>query len=159
MLAGACTDEAYGESLRRDVAALGLKNRVLLTGGLPPGDPRLIGLFQEARAIVLPSVSETFGLVILEAWAAGAPVLASRTSGASALIRPGENGRLFDLNDPVSFHDALNRILEEPAAAARLAAAGRRLAEAEYDADTLARRMRELYAELIAEKNALRHPA
>jgi glycosyltransferase involved in cell wall biosynthesis len=159
VLAGACTDEAYGAALRREVASLGLTGRVLFTGGLPPGDPRLIGLLQEARVVVLPSISETFGLVILEAWAAGVSVLASRTSGASALIRHGENGWLFDLANPLSFHSALNRVLAEPGLAAHQAAAGARLVEQEYDTTVLAGRMKQLYASLIEEKNALHHPA
>ena len=49
VFAGAVTDEAYGEKLRQRIQALGLEDRVLLTGGLPPNDPRLIGLFQEAE--------------------------------------------------------------------------------------------------------------
>src|SRR5258708_37907952 len=91
VLAGACTDEIYGESLRARIRELGLENRVLLTGGLPPGDARLIGLFQEARVVLLPSVSETFGLVILEAWAAGTAVIASPPSRATGFIPEGQN--------------------------------------------------------------------
>src|SRR5882724_2235722 len=53
VLAGPCTDPAYGEALRARVDREGLRDSVLLTGALPPGDPRLIGLFQEARAVVL----------------------------------------------------------------------------------------------------------
>lgn len=159
VLAGACTDAAYGAALGRQVAALGLASRVIFTGGLPPGDPRLVGLLQLAQAVVLPSLSETFGLVILEAWAAGATVIASRTSGASALIKHGENGWLFGLGDPLSFHTALNRTLREPELAARQAAAGARLVEREYDTAVLGGRMRTLYANLIEEKNALPHPA
>ena len=159
VFAGACTDAAYGATLEREVTTLGLAHRVLFTGGLPPGDPRLIGLMQTARVVVLPSLSETFGLVILEAWAAGTTVIASRTSGASALINHGENGWLFKLGDALSFHTALNRVLAEPELAAHQAAAGASLVEREYDTAVLAGRMRTLYAELIEEKNALHHPA
>ena len=86
-------------------------DRVLLTGALPPNDSRLIGLMQEASAVLLPSLSETFGLVVLEAWAAGSVVLSSRTSGPSALIRPGENSWLFPLDEPQIFHNFLNSAL------------------------------------------------
>ncbi len=107
VLAGAVTDELYGQSLQRKIRAFGLENRVLLTGGLPPGDARLIGLLQDAKVALLPSISETFGLVILEAWAAGTPVIASRTSGASALVKHRQNGWLFDLADPGSFRGTI----------------------------------------------------
>src|SRR5579859_4282884 len=159
VLAGACTDEKYGDALRARIRELGLEGRVLLTGGLPPGDARLIGLFQEARAVLLPSVSETFGLVVLEAWAAGTAVIASRTSGATALIRHGENGWLFNHGDSQAFHEAVDTALLRPALAAQFAACGNRLACAEYDGAALAGRMKNLYAQLIEEKHALRHSA
>ena len=158
-LAGACTDEAYGESLKRKIDQLGLRQRVFLTGGLPPGDARLIGLFQSAEVIVLPSISETFGLVILEAWAAGTTVISSRTSGALDLIQHGENGWLFDLGAPQTLHQAVDCALLHPELRSRLAAAGGRVASAEYDTTVLAGRMKDLYDQLIAEKNALRNSA
>src|SRR5690349_1491960 len=148
ILAGACTHEEYGRSLQCDIERLDLQNRVLLTGGLPPGDPRLIGLFQYAEAILLPSISETFGLVILEAWAAGTCILSSRTSGALDLVRHGENGWLFDLHDAKTFHAAVDRTLLEPELKSRLAAAGGKLASQEYDTTVLAGRIKNLYADL-----------
>ena len=152
ILAGACTHEEYGRSLKHDIERLALQNRVLLPGGLPPGDPRLIGLFQSAEAILLPSISETFGLVILEAWAAGTCVLSSRTSGALDLVRHGENGWLFDLDDAKTFHAAVDRTLLEPELKSCLAAAGGKLASREYDTTVLAGRIKNLYADLVEEK-------
>jgi alpha-maltose-1-phosphate synthase len=159
VLVGPCTDEAYGQSLARQIRELGLSHRVLSTGGLPPGDPRLIGLFQEARAVLLPSISETFGLVLLEAWAAGTTVISSRTSGASALIRDGENGWLFDLSEPSAFHRAIKETLSNPALCARLAESGRQLVNREYGSNSVAGKVRQRYLELIEAKHALRHSA
>lgn len=157
VLAGACTHEAYGQSLKQQANKLGLDAHVLLTGGLPHADPRLIGLLQESRALVLPSISETFGLVLLEAWAAGTTVISSRTSGASALICEGENGRLFDLSDPRAFHQAVSEALRNPGGRERLATSGRELVKREYDATSVAHRVKQLYTELIEAKHALRH--
>jgi alpha-maltose-1-phosphate synthase len=159
VLAGAATDDAYLAQLKRSIRQLGLENHVLLTGGLPPGDPRLIGLYQTAAAVVLPSISESFGLVILEAWAAGTPVISSRTSGAAAMIQEGQNGWLFDLNQPAGFHAALEQALQQPEQAAQFAAAGSRLVSTDYDTDVLAGRMKRLYEQVIEEKHALRHSA
>jgi alpha-maltose-1-phosphate synthase len=156
---GPCTDREYAASLQARIASEGLKEFVMMPGGLPAGDPRLVGLLQEARAVILPSVSETFGMVILEAWAAGTPVISSRTSGASALIEDGVNGMLFDLDGPATFHTAVDKILENPEMANEWGAAGRRRAVAEYDSSASAERLRKIYSELIEEKNALRHPA
>ena len=149
VFAGSCTNKTYGESLRETVRELGLGGRVIFTGGLPPADPLLAGLLQKARALVLPSKSETFGLVVLEAWAAGTPVISSRTSGALELVREGENGCLFDLAEPQGFHAALNRILENPQAAHAMIERGRGLVAQRYDSTVLAGNVRALYDELI----------
>ncbi len=152
VFAGSVTDEPYGEALRRDIERAGVEDRVLLTGGLPPGDPRLIGLLQKADALLSPSLSETFGLVFLEAWAANTTVIASRTSGACALIEEGRNGRLFDLSQPAGLHAAVDEALREDGARVSFANAGRGLVEAKYDLHVLAGRMRDLYDELIERK-------
>jgi starch synthase len=157
VLAGACTDEAYGEALHRRVAELGLSSHVLVTGKLPPADPRLVGLLQVARVAILPSISETFGLVILEAWAAGTPVVSSRTSGASSLIEHGHNGWLFDLPQPRTFHESIEVALTNEDARRQAIAVGRERVVAEYDTQVLASRVRTLYEHLVEEKNALRH--
>jgi alpha-maltose-1-phosphate synthase len=157
VFAGACTDEVYGDTLQRRIDALGLTERVLITGKLPPADPRLIGLLQIARVAMLQSVSETFGLVILEAWAAGTAAISSRTSGASALIEHGQNGWLFDLHRPQSFHEAIDVVLTNEEARARSIAAGMARVIGEYDTQVLANRVRTLYQHLVEEKDALRH--
>lgn len=159
VLAGPCTDEAYGEKLNRRIIQLGLGNHVRLTGKLPPGDPRLIGLMQEAKAVMLPSISETFGLVILEAWAAGTAVISSRTSGARALVEHGGNGWLFDLDRPEEFHVAIDQVLGNPDWRSRSIAAGNQRVVTEYDSTVLSARMKSLYENLIDEKNALRYSA
>lgn len=158
VLAGACTHAEYGAAVAKDIRELGLEKHVLLTGGLTPGRPATVGLMQSALVGILPSVSETFGLVVLESWAAGAAALASRTTGATALIRDGGNGGLFDLANPDEFHARLDRMLTDRAWREQLAAAGRRDA-AHYDTGALAGRVRTLYAQLCDEKSALRHSA
>ena len=149
-LAGPCTDEPYGELVNRKICELGLQDRVLLTGGMPSNDPRLIGLMQEARVLVLPSLSETFGLVMLEAWAAGTVVVSSRTSGPSALIRNGENGWLFCLEESAGFHEAIDQVLSDPGMAQRMASNGTAISQ-RYSLATVAGRLKGLYEELIRE--------
>jgi alpha-maltose-1-phosphate synthase len=159
VLAGAITDEAYGRNLQTRIADLNLSNHVLLTGKLPPADPRLIGLMQEAKVALLSSVSETFGLVILEAWAAGTPAVSSRTSGASALITPGVNGWLFDLDKPDGFFHALNAALLNATARERVIANARQRVVADFDTRVLSTRMKHLYENLQEERHAHRdHP-
>lgn len=151
VFAGACTDEAYGKSLKKEARRGGLEDRITFAGALPPGDPRLIGLLQGASSVVVPSLSETFGLVILEAWAAQRPVLASATSGARDLIIDGCNGHLFELAEPQNFHAALDRVLTDPAHAQEISRRGFERAQ-EFDTVRLAGRIRDLYAELAQAK-------
>jgi glycosyltransferase involved in cell wall biosynthesis len=154
---GAFTNQEYGNSILAHIARGGLKDSVVLLGSLPVGDTRLIGLLQSARAVILPSLSETFGIVILEAWASGTPVISSRTSGASALMGDGVGGLLFDLGEPGSFHAAVDQVLAQPDLALAWGAAGRAKAVANFDTSVRAKKMAELYGELVEEKNALRH--
>lgn len=158
VLVGACTNADYGAGLHREIRQLGLEGRVLLTGGLPPRDPRLTGLMQLASAAILPSLNETFGLVIVEAWAAGLPMLANRSAGSLELLRDGENGFLFNAETPGGFHEQLDRALLDPACRARLIAAGHDSAS-RFDTVTMAGQVKQLYARLTGEKNALRHSA
>jgi len=103
---------------------------------------------------VLPSTNETFGLVILEAWAAGTAVICSRTSGAASMVRHRENGWLFDIDDSTQFTAAATEALAQPALTRACAEAGRQLARTEYDAGVLAGRVKALYESLQREKRA-----
>lgn len=158
VFAGACTDAGYGERLEQRIQELGLSERVILTGGLPPNDPRLIGLLQQASVLLLPSLSETFGLVILEAWAAGIPVIASATSGAKALIQHGHNGWLYDLDQPAAFHEALSLTLRRPHLAREMGSRGKEKVRENFTIEKMSAQMKQLYEDVISENHALRHP-
>jgi glycosyltransferase involved in cell wall biosynthesis len=108
-------------------------------------------LLQRAQLLVLPSLSETFGLVILEAWAAGAPVLCSRTSGASALVRHGINGWLFYLDEPEArgFHECLGHALRETETTRVMAAEGASMVARQYSIAAQATQLSGLYEELV----------
>jgi starch synthase len=157
VLAGACTNPHYGDLVQKKISSLGLSERILLTGGLPPDDARLIGLFQQAEVLAVPSLSETFGLVILEAWATGTMVLSTRTSGACTLVRDGENGWLFDLDNPQRFHESLDQALAKSQVARQVCRSGSDAVRNEYNIAALAGRMKKLYESLIEEKHALRN--
>jgi glycosyltransferase involved in cell wall biosynthesis len=127
-----------------------------LPGPLAPDDPRLVGLYQRAHVFVLPSLAEPFGLVMLEAWASGCPVMARATSGAKQLVREGENGFLFQPGDVHSFFDALSRTFENEERRKALGDAGKRMVSSEFDTVTVARRVRNLYAQLREKRRGLR---
>jgi glycosyltransferase involved in cell wall biosynthesis len=151
VFAGPCTDEPYGQLVNDTITWLGLEQKVLLTGGLASDDPRLIGLLQAAEVLLLPSVSETFGLVILEAWAAGTTVISAYASGPGALVQSGRNGWLFDLEKPEGFHQALDWTLAHPDSAKEMACRGAEVTR-QYSVNALADKMNSLYQELREEK-------
>mgnify|MGYP000997476360 CR=1 FL=1 len=90
-------------------------------------------LYARAAVCAVPSVwEEPFGLVAVEAMAAGRPVVASRTGGLARIVADGETGLLTPPGDAAALADALARLLDDPALRARLGAAGRARALAEH---------------------------
>lgn len=154
VLAGPATSNGYGEQLEREVRQLGLQDYVLFTGALEPGSEVLSGLMQCAKAMLLTSTSETFGLTILEAWAAGTPIVSSRTSGACSLIEPGVNGWLFDMNSPREFHESLDEAVAGGDHVRHLVQNARQLVLSKYDSVAAATRVKVLYAELCSLKRS-----
>ena len=97
------------QALRERIAALGLEARV---DWRPyAADEELLALYQGARALVLPSLYEGFGLTALEAMACGTPVVAARVSSIPEVV--GEAAVLVDPLDPESIAAGLGRILTE----------------------------------------------
>lgn len=103
----------------------------------------------EASVFVLSSVSEGIAITLLEAMAAGLPVVATDVGGNSEVVVPGETGLLVPVRDPGQLADALHRVLSNPEAGARMGAAGRvRVAEA-FSLDTTVSAYERLYVELL----------
>jgi glycosyltransferase involved in cell wall biosynthesis len=87
--------------------AADLRGRVVFTGLVSGDDKRW--LLQHCRFMAAPSLEESFGNVALEAMACGKPVIASRASGFSEIVRDRENGLLVDVGDVSSLADALRK--------------------------------------------------
>jgi hypothetical protein len=86
--------------------------------------------YEWADVVVLPSVSDTFGLVILEAMAAGVPVVASAASGGPDVIRDGVDGWVVPPRDAVAIAARLDELAASPGLARQIGDAARRRAEA-----------------------------
>ena len=107
-------------ALRALIAARGLEGAVLFAGHVP--DDELVELYHGARALVLPSFLEGFGLPAVEALACGTPVVASTAGSLPEVV--GDAGLYFDPDDPVGLDWALRRVLTDPSLRADLAAGG-----------------------------------
>jgi glycosyltransferase involved in cell wall biosynthesis len=109
-------------ALRRLAAELGVADRVRFLGWRSDTS----ALLSRASAMVMPSRwQEALGLVVLEAWEAGTPVVSTDTPGPRYLIRDHDAGLLVPIDDAAALAAALGRVLDEPALAARLVANGR----------------------------------
>jgi glycosyltransferase involved in cell wall biosynthesis len=97
VIAGPEQNKSYAADLRKQVAGLNLNGRVHFTGPLPR--PELARRMAGASVLVLPSYSEGFGRVVLEAMATGTPVIGSRVGGIPELIEDGARGFLVPPGD------------------------------------------------------------
>lgn len=108
------------EDLTRRVETLGLADRVLWREEVPQA--AMPALYGAAALLVTPSFYEGFGLPALEAMACGTPTVVANRSSLPEVV--GEAGLLIDPDDPQSIADGLYRVMDDPALAARLRAAG-----------------------------------
>lgn len=128
--------------LTRITEELGLTNRVTFLGHRDD----VPEVLHEADVFVLPSRSEAFPNSVMEAMAAGVPVIASNVGGIPELVRDGHNGRLVPPGDVDALAGALVDVLGDPARAERFGRAGRRIIEDTYSFDKMVEQFESLYA-------------
>ena len=87
----------------------------------PAPQPVLADYYRAASLTVVPSYTESFGLVAVESQACGTPVVAARVGGLRTAVADGRSGVLVDGHDPAAYADAVQRILATPALRDRLA--------------------------------------
>ncbi|MAT63732.1 MAG: D-inositol-3-phosphate glycosyltransferase [Dehalococcoidia bacterium] len=97
--------------IRQMVEELGLKNRVLFVE--PQSHEKLVDWYRAADVVLMPSRSESFGLVALEAAASGVPVVASKVGGLQTIVEDGLSGYLIDDRDPCSYADHVYKIISD----------------------------------------------
>ena len=118
LIAGEGPERPSLERLARD---LGVAARVHLPGWSDDQAALLAG----CDLLVCPSRHEPFGNVVIEAFAAARPVVATAVAGPLELVDPGRTGLLVPSDDPAALADAIRSVLRDPALAGALAAAGR----------------------------------
>ncbi|MFF8933459.1 glycogen synthase [Streptomyces paradoxus] len=113
--------------------------------------PEVIQLLTHAALFVCPSVYEPLGIVNLEAMACGTPVVASAVGGIPEVVDDGTTGLLVPPGDgfEAGLARAMDTVLADPAAAARMGEAGRERAVGEFGWDAVARRTVRLYEEIV----------
>lgn len=135
--------------LEKRIHEEGLQEVVLLPGSVPP--ERIPVYCRAADLFVFASCSETQGMVILEAMAAGLPVVTVRSSGIDDIVEQGSNGFKTSL-DKEQWSSHIRKLLEDEPLRHRLSAAARVFA-AEYDIAPFSQSLAELYAQALAQKD------
>ncbi len=139
--------ESYVHDLQALALELGVADEVRFVGALDR--ERLAELLDAASVTLVPSFSETFGLVALESAASGTPVLASRSGGLVESVNDTVTGMLMDTRDPELWAVELESLLADRDRAARLGAAGRVFAE-HFTWGAAATSLLGVYASLVA---------
>jgi glycosyltransferase involved in cell wall biosynthesis len=144
-------DDKDGEHLRRLIAELDLP--VALPGAMGP--EQLLDEYRRAGALcmpcrLLPSDRDGIPNVLVEAMAAGAPVVATAVSGIPELIEHEVNGLLVAPEDPEALADALLRLHDDPELTRRLTAAGRETVRERFDGEQLAAGLADLFRQAVA---------
>ena len=137
------------QELRTQIAAASLEKLVQLTG--PQTQAQIATELAGATAFVLPCRRETDGgmdnlpTVIMEAMAAGLPVISTPLAGVPEMVENGTSGELVPEQDPIALAAAIARLFDDPVRARKLGARGRDIAREKFAIDESARQLRALF--------------
>jgi glycosyltransferase involved in cell wall biosynthesis len=109
----------------------------------------IAAIFSALDLLVLPSHYEAFGRVLVEAMAAGKPVVGTNVGGIPEIIEDGVTGLLVEPGSPDELAQAIIRILQDPELARRMGAAGRETAKARFSPEQYVTQIQQIYGELI----------
>jgi glycosyltransferase involved in cell wall biosynthesis len=140
--------------LERRAQILGVASRVRFLGWCSD----VPALLARADILVCPSIHEPLGNVIIEAWSAGVPIIATASDGPAALIENGINGVLVPLSGrpgggPAALAAAIEQLCRSPEKRWQLGQAGRRTYEAEYTETAVVARYRRFFDRLVPASN------
>jgi D-inositol-3-phosphate glycosyltransferase len=148
LVVGGASGNGGGEAARlgRLAADAGVADRVRFLAAQP--HDRLAGVYQAADLVLMPSWSESFGLVALEAQACGTPVVAAEVGGLRHAVCDGTTGVLVASHEPQAWAGAVARLLSNPRRLAAMGAAAARFAGV-HGWDRTAARLLAIYGDLV----------
>jgi glycosyltransferase involved in cell wall biosynthesis len=138
-------DGELRRDLEADVAELGIEHRVFFLGSRHDV-PQLLSTFD---VFVLSSYTEGLAVTLLEAMAAGLPVVATDVGGNREVVRDGETGVLVPARDTEKLAEAMAGMIADPDRAKRMGASGRERARSVFGIDAMVARYQERYEHLI----------
>ncbi len=148
VLIGSVSDPAYALEITEEIKRKKIEKRVLVIPGLSGDDPCLPSAYKAAELFILPSREEPFGLVILEAWAAGLPVLASCVGGVQVFTKDGVNVLHFESQNEKQLCEKISFLMEDAGKRKQLQEAGWEEVQ-NYSWDKIADLHIKYYAEIL----------
>jgi glycosyltransferase involved in cell wall biosynthesis len=115
-------------------------------------DEEKVAALQACDCLVLPSVGEAFGIVFLEAWVVGRPVIGARTLAVSSVIREGQDGLLAAPGDAADLVACVARLVADPDLARRMGAAGREKVLRCYTVSRITDRVEGVYLRVLRQR-------
>jgi glycosyltransferase involved in cell wall biosynthesis len=113
-----------------------------------------LDLLDACDLLVLPSRSDSFGIVLLEAWFYGKPVVGARAGGIPGLVRDGVDGLLVPFGDETELALSIQKLLLDSEYAGKLGAAGRERVLSEFTWDNKYQLVKAVYEELTGTRKA-----
>ncbi len=107
-------------------------------------------LYNHADILVLPSLSETLPLTIIEAMASGLPVISTPVGGIPELVQQGKTGYLVPVGDSARLSERIRSLLRDESLRAKMGSAGRKAALERYDSKVMAEKTRRFYDEVLS---------
>jgi glycosyltransferase involved in cell wall biosynthesis len=132
VLAGPCTVPEYLERLDRRIAESPFAARIRRLGAIDSSGTALPDAYHGCDIFVLPSRHEPFGIVVLEAWCAGKPVVAASVGGLRNLVRDGGNGYLVPAGDARAMAARIGALIDSGEMRGHMGRAGCALAREKY---------------------------
>lgn len=117
---GSSTNLHYAQRLDEAIAASPHRRRIIRLGNVEPNSQLMVDLYHGADVFLLNSLHEPFGIVLLEAWAAGLPVVAPKVGGIPSFVTHAKDGLLFASGDLLAATQQLTSVLQVPALAQSL---------------------------------------
>lgn len=145
-------DGALLRPMEEKAQALGLSDAVVFTG-IRRDVPEILALLD---VFVLPSLWEGLPIALLEAMAAGLPVVATRVGGVPEVVEDGVTGLLVPPRDPDALAEAITRLLRDPDLRCKMGQAGRERVESEFSVEKMVRKTETLYEEVLTHEREKR---
>ncbi len=147
VMVGVVYDDKYFREILEAIAEHKIADSVVLIQNLDFDDPELSDCYAAADVFVHTSRYETFGIVILEAWAAGKPVICAPVGGIKSFVEDRENGLFFDLEKPDDLTDKMRTLLADEALQKKLVNNGSQAVE-KYSWDVITDQLLDFYRDV-----------